>query len=310
MLRVVLSMTTIPSRVHTILPVLTGLLKGQTFAFDQLCLVVPDRCSRQHSAYNLPSAVTDLCNQDARFCIVKTSTDWGPGTKIVPLLQREHLLLGAHQKTLIISVDDDVLLEAHAVEELVFAHRRQPSAVLGFMGAIGSRFVHAEHLQEDFQPVEALGGYRAILYPLTLCYEAIVPVFTSLHAAHLAALGRPVMDDDHALQQCEVSADIPRLVVRTKYPCLVTTPETKLVSGLNIRFLTNHDGISAPNDPEQRIAQSRIQTELFFSTLKQQRLLDLVQNCPAVDECNNAPSSSKEWSRLAGPQGPIADRVC
>jgi len=260
MVRVIVTMTTIPSRTSKILPVLQSLI-AQTYPYDSLCLYIPKSCVRQNSVYEFPLDVLELQKTNKRFQIKQIECDYGPATKIIPAMkeyseQKEHPIL--------ISVDDDVLLEQHSIEELVAAHIRNPMAVLGFMGVVDGQFHHAEHVPKEFKVVDALGGYRSILYP-PMASAGIPLLWQALHEEHQRKLQRPVIDDDHGLQECEKYLQISREVVRTNYRCMTHTPETQLVPYLNIRFLPNiDDGVSS----EGNIAPSRDITNQFFAQFK------------------------------------------
>jgi hypothetical protein len=273
-LRVVVTMTTIPSRIDNISQVVDNLL-AQTYAFDKLCLYVPDVCARQDLEYKIPDCLFDISRRDPRFVVRKIATDYGPATKILPAM----IEFGV-KNTVLISVDDDVILEEHAIEELMAAYVRldkDEECILGFMGCRNAKngatsFHHAEHVREDMCDVDALGGYRAVLYAPQISQQ-FIPLLERLHAEQLRKVGRPIMDDDHALQLCAVHCETRRAVVRTKYLCYKDTPETRMVPFLNIRFISNTDGVSAAkgnNDkkPVSLIDASRDVTQHFFHNLQ------------------------------------------
>lgn len=277
-MRVLVSLTTIPSRTKKILPVLESLL-AQTFPFESLTLYASEICVRQNAKYEFPDNVLNLVESSkGRFRIKTIPEDFGPGSKIIPAMQ-EHFgrsAGGDKNPVVLISVDDDVILEAHAIQELVQAHAKRPGAILGFMGFRIDRFVHAEHTYgAEFVDVDALGGYRAILYPESVCHS-FPHILRLLHDEHMKQLMRPCIDDDHSHQCCAIFNGIPRLVVRTRFPCLTDTPETKIVAKLNIRFLTNTDGVSAAHDPDEKITASRRVTDEFFANLRQRHVKKVI----------------------------------
>jgi hypothetical protein len=171
---------------------------------------------------------------------------------------------------LLISVDDDVILESHAIEELVAAHMRHPECILGFMGHAQSRFVHAEHVAESVN-VDSIGGYRGVLYPSSVCMS-MLPMLLLLHMEHMTTLKRGVIDDDHSLQQCAIYCNIQRKVIRTNFPCTHETPATRIVPKLNILFLSNADGVSGKIGTEDLVQASRDTTDAFFKKMEQFRI--------------------------------------
>lgn len=273
-LHVVVTMTTIPSRIDSIAQVVENLL-AQSYPFDKLCLYVPEVCTRQNVEYKIPDSLFDISRRDQRFVVRKIPTDYGPATKILPAM----IEFGV-KNTVLISVDDDVILEGHAIEELVAAHLRldkDDECILGFMGCRNAKngatsFHHAEHVKEDMCDVDALGGYRAVLYVPQISQQ-FIPLLERLHVEQLQKVGRPIMDDDHALQLCAIHCEVRRAVVRTKYLCFTDTPETKIVPFLNIRFISNADGVSVAKDDnnkktESLIDSSRDVTQHFFHNLQ------------------------------------------
>ncbi len=268
--RVIVSLTTIPSRVNKILPVLQSLLQ-QTYPFEALCLYVSEKCTRQNTHYEFPEEIAKLCVVDKRFQIKKIDTDWGPATKIIPAMMEyfSPSLSLSSSSPLLISVDDDVVLEQHSIQELVSAHEKNPEAVLGFMGYGKEQFVHAEHVAHDIEMVDSLGGYRSILYP-PLASSRMPFLWKALHEHHIYKLQCSVMDDDHGLQECAKFLHMPRYVIKTNYPCIHDTPETRIVRYLNIRFLeySATEGVSN----EGSIFPSRDATTAFFSQLTKDKM--------------------------------------
>jgi hypothetical protein len=263
-MRVKLSMTTIPSRIHAIAPVVSALL-AQTFRFESLTLYLPQLCVRQKVGYVVPDNLNELVQENPRFQIKHIEQDYGPATKIMPLML-ETICEQIHspKECVLVSVDDDVVLEPHAMEELIAGHIRSPQCILGFMGVDSTgRFVHAEHVQYPFCNVESLGGYRGVLYPIDVC-TSMFPLLEELHFHHMKELSRPIMDDDHALQMCAQQHNIQRRVVKTTHKCLLNTPETNMVAFLNIRFISNQDGVSGKQPSEDFIEVSRSTTSSFL----------------------------------------------
>lgn len=105
--RVVITMTTIPSRVEYLAPTIASLL-DQSVKVDEIALNVPWETRKGHK-YHLP----DWLNKVSVLKIHRVERDLGPGTKILPTLKREG------KDTLIIAVDDDNIYGSTMVEKLV-----------------------------------------------------------------------------------------------------------------------------------------------------------------------------------------------
>lgn len=121
-MRVVVSLSTIPSRVHLLRPALASLL-DQTRPPDQILLNLPHRCRRDGCEY--PSPVGLPPQVTVRRC----EHDWGPATKLLPTLEAE-----TGPDTLLVAVDDDNIYPPDLVENLVRWSRELPQAALGYRG--------------------------------------------------------------------------------------------------------------------------------------------------------------------------------
>lgn len=114
-LRVVVTLTTIPSRAQHLGPVLRA-LRDQTVAAHEIWLWFPRQSTRQERPYTPPPDVENVH--------VFPCDDLGPATKLLYALRR------ATPDTLLIIVDDDVVHPARFIEEMVAAARRWPDAAL------------------------------------------------------------------------------------------------------------------------------------------------------------------------------------
>jgi len=248
---VVLSVTTIPSRLSFLWKMLQHILLFQTYDFDELILYLPFHCIRQNKAYIVPRWLENLQNQNRKF-FVRRCSDYGPATKIIPAMIDFKDGFYKDREVVVITLDDDVLLHPHAVEELMYAHIQNATNVLGFMGTIGPIFVHSETIYQSMQ-VEALGGYRSILYPSKL-FPFLLPMMQQMHVYHLEQTNLPIMDDDYALGRCLNVLQVISKIISTKY--------LGFKQNLNFAFLSNTDGVSGPN--ESKTADSRRITKIFL----------------------------------------------
>jgi hypothetical protein len=96
--RIVISLTTTPTRIHAIEQVLRSLL-AQSRPAAEILLNVPFRLARSGEEYLIPDWVVGLPGIRIHRC-----QDYGPATKLLGALERE-----TDPDTLIITVDDDVL---------------------------------------------------------------------------------------------------------------------------------------------------------------------------------------------------------
>jgi hypothetical protein len=241
---VVVSMTTIPSRVGLIDGVIEALL-DQTHRDIDFRLYIPVACDRTGRGYDVPDRLAARAMEDARFRIRRIATDYGPATKLLAAYEE----LSSRDCSLtacVITVDDDILLESHAIEELAEASSRYPGEALGFMGVSGDEFVHAEQLSANglrHATPSVLGGYRSVLYPLQILDDSLFEDYAGVRARC-----RTFLDDDHLFAWNLARRGITRRVLATRHP----GPE----HGLNIRFLNLPDAVSKGPDRGAAVMRS------------------------------------------------------
>ena len=122
--RVVLSFSTIPSRLPHLRKTIQS-LKRQTYQPDAIYLNLPRESRREKVPYDPPPYI----RTDPNITIVWSEDDYGPGTKLIPAVQKEK-----DPNTLIITVDDDMSLRPTVVATLVYFSSLYPDAALGFTG--------------------------------------------------------------------------------------------------------------------------------------------------------------------------------
>lgn len=158
--RVVISLTTIPDRIHRIQPTLNSLV-DQTRRPDAIYLNLPDRSRREGVDYVLPAFLARYPSVEA----IRCGEDMGPATKLLPTLARE-----SEPNTRIIVTDDDQIYPRNMVETLVDWSDRLPDAVVcarGFAVPAGYQIYKrktllGEHLSRP-EPIEILQGSGSYL---------------------------------------------------------------------------------------------------------------------------------------------------
>ena len=275
-------MTTIPSRMGTLPLVIEKILRHQTYANFQLRLYVPLRCVRQNCEYEIPAQLQNM--QSPKFVIRRCDVDHGPATKIIPAMAEEALNTDSKIDVLM-SIDDDIELEKHAIEELVAAHQKYRDAILGFMGVVSTHFFHSEDLSASTLQVSLLGGYRAVLYPRN-AFLAFSRLFLKLYSNYTLKQPNvkwpyPVLDDDYVFARFAATFRNRLLVIKTQYP-----PQ-KAIS-LNILFHHNTDGVSGNVRFAQEMQFSRLWIDnrltrvILFESHPKQRLLHIVCCSPRL----------------------------
>jgi glycosyltransferase involved in cell wall biosynthesis len=153
-LRIIASMTTIPSRIGSIRPVIEAVL-AQTAPIEHIELNIPYRCIRTGEPYIVPAWLESM----DRVMIFRTE-DYGPITKVAPTFLRHQ----NDHETSIWSVDDDFAYPANQLELLCRVHRPDKRRILtrygGKLGSDGTvQFWFGEAEVTMFE------GFGGVLYP-------------------------------------------------------------------------------------------------------------------------------------------------
>jgi hypothetical protein len=118
----IVSLTTIPSRVHLIGETLKSLMR-QTRAPARIVINVPQVSRREGRAYEIPAVLTRLEAVEIHRC-----DDWGPATKLIPSVLR------FDPSQPVIVVDDDRIYPPNLVADLDRASVAYPERALAFSG--------------------------------------------------------------------------------------------------------------------------------------------------------------------------------
>jgi hypothetical protein len=153
-MRILASMTTIPSRIDRIRPALESVI-GQTVAIENIEVNVPYVCARTNQSYVMP---TWLERMD-RVKVFRTD-DYGPITKVAPTLLRHK----DEQHTYIWSVDDDIAYPSNQLEMLQRCHHPEEVRILC---RYGGNFNSDDSITFMFGNLEVqmFEGFGTVLYP-------------------------------------------------------------------------------------------------------------------------------------------------
>ncbi len=120
---IIVSLTTIPSRISEIEPTLKSLL-AQKWTPAKIHLYLPKFSQRENTVYQIPESLHSLKN----LAIIEPDTDWGPATKFIPAIEN----LAPNQKILV--VDDDNIYPDTYVQEFAEAAAAHPDVILTASG--------------------------------------------------------------------------------------------------------------------------------------------------------------------------------
>jgi len=159
--RVVVSLTTIPSRLNRIWPCLNSIL-CQTRPPDLICLIIPMVSSRESQPYDIPEELV----RDPRLLVHRCQQDRGPILKLYETLKLETDL-----DTLIVTVDDDTIYPRHLIRVLMDNHKNLQGVALGFRGwclpssgkFLKRRILYGNSVSSP-QKVDVLSGISMVMY--------------------------------------------------------------------------------------------------------------------------------------------------
>lgn len=158
--KVVVSMTTIPSRIEFIYKTVKNIMK-QTQYIDKIYVNIP-HVSLKGVEYEIPDKLYNLAKHSkGQLILNRKCNDIGPGTKLYPTLKRER-----NPNTFIITIDDDEVYDKHMIEHLVKAYMKNPYTAFGYEGwNIGKngRMKDLGSIKAG-EDIDILEGFAGVLY--------------------------------------------------------------------------------------------------------------------------------------------------
>jgi hypothetical protein len=304
--RLIVSMTTIPERINGLKFILRN-LQFQTRIPDEVRLYIPKKCRRNNKEYTIPDwMINDPWVKIINFKIIHIETDYGPFTKLFPILtswysyqpQSNHGDDLCHNNDCIVTIDDDNILEDHTLEELSSAATKFPGKVFCMMAEDNDNFYHAELLYSEIHEIKNgnMGGYRSICYPRSaFSIEKIEQIkyhheqITNLHKSYPF----PILDDDHLISQLLHRLNIPTYVTRTKYPKNNINTSNNIHDIINIQCIKNDNGV---NNGSPNIATSREITKSYLKNINTSIPITTTSppaNSKSPDKSSSPPANSK-----------------
>lgn len=172
--RLWISLTTTPTRIHRIRPVMESLV-NQTSPFDGVLLNIPYKLKRDGSEYDVPRWLDSL----PKVCINRCD-DYGPATKLLGALEIE-----SASDSRIIVVDDDTLYPPTMVEAYRHCDSGSREAVYCSAGFdIPSPLDCCDDVRGKLKPVrghllpvQVAEGYGSVLYRRGLFQDDVFRIF-------------------------------------------------------------------------------------------------------------------------------------
>lgn len=139
--KVIITLTTIPSRLKYLLSTLLSLLK-QSVQADEIVLSLPKHSVREPTKgdpYIMNTMLKDFIEK-SNITVLRCEKDYGPATKLLGVLKREKTLnLEKDKESLIITVDDDKIYDINTIKNLLDGWKRNKYSVVARKGSIITR---------------------------------------------------------------------------------------------------------------------------------------------------------------------------
>lgn len=176
-MKLIATLTTLPSRIAFIEPVLTSIL-NQSHPPEEIHLQLPKHCEKEAKGYQLPDFIANY----PQIKVFEHDTDYGPATNWLPaldFLQRQDVLL--------LIMDDDCFYPPVMVEQLMRHYRENTGRVYCSTGGLlkgndirefqVDRFRHSGALTiitDNKRPisVDTVQGFSLILFDINLIKES------------------------------------------------------------------------------------------------------------------------------------------
>jgi len=149
---VIITMTTVPARLNTTLPVALKTLCNLNYDNYELHLNIPMQYALTGEEYEITES---FCDAFPKVKIFRVDKDMGPKTKIIPTLQR------VKDNELIITADDDIVYNRDLIQYHLKMRKKYPVAAVGFSGTKDGRLVLTP--KEDIE-VDILDNYKTASY--------------------------------------------------------------------------------------------------------------------------------------------------
>jgi hypothetical protein len=151
-MRVVATLSTIPSRIDRIRPTIESLLR-QTYPVERVEVNVPYWCVRTAEPYKVPDWLTAMDGVD-----VHRTEDYGAITKIAPTLIRH-----AHEPVYVWSVDDDFVYHPKHLKTMM--DNADGKSVLCLHGGVWTPHGYGGGMLKGKRNVDIVEGFAGIVYP-------------------------------------------------------------------------------------------------------------------------------------------------
>ena len=127
----IISVTTIPSRIHHLYNRCKELLE-QTYPASKIILNIPKKCRRTGETYIIPENLIKFLNS-VENTVINYTKDYGPATKLLGLIHYKELSK-LPENTIIIVIDDDMKYPKNLLEKYNIAYNIDKNKIYSFGG--------------------------------------------------------------------------------------------------------------------------------------------------------------------------------
>ena len=241
---IICSISTIPGRINGLIEVL-NCIKNQSLLPHKIFITIAEIYPRINQTYpneDYNKLQSYILSFPILTEIIRIKEDIGPIVKLTTPLDYVNNV----EEDVIVILDDDTLIFKETIELLYTSYKKYGDAVYGFIGVMNNNpsiFHHGEHIFGcDILPIDMLGGYRGVLYPIKLIYNDLskwVQIFINEHQKQ----GLITLHDDHIFNYFLTYKKIKKYIVK------IPTNNGEL----KYRYIHNTDGIFGSNNHHESL---------------------------------------------------------
>lgn len=150
-MRIIITMTTVPDRMATTLPVALRSLLNLSYEDYEVHLNIPEKYSQTGERYEVPKSLMDM----PKLKVFSGLQDMGPKTKIIPTLER------VDDDSIIITADDDIVYNRDLIQYHLKVRQFHSNSAIGFSGTKDGRLILTPRFDS---PVDILDNYKTASY--------------------------------------------------------------------------------------------------------------------------------------------------